>query len=141
VPWPSQHFRRYYNMSIIEDDKTIQAKSAHRRKFTSEQDLMPLNEVFAVGAHVPKHGETVLKFGAVADKLNSSGYLPWTTDPKDVQDRFKLLMANWIRRVRANTQASSMAPKLNVVPIMSCLLCFSNVTSEIICCSSMRTTA
>jgi hypothetical protein len=102
---------------------------------------MLLNEVFSVEAHVPKHGETVLKFGAVADKLNRSGYLPWKTDPKHVQDRFKLLMANWILRDRANTQASSMAPKLNVVPIMSGLLCFSNATSEIICCSSIRTTA
>jgi hypothetical protein len=68
VPTPSQHFRRYENMSIAEDDETIQAKGAHRRKFTSEQDIMLLKEVLAVGAHVLQHGDTVLKFGAVADK-------------------------------------------------------------------------
>jgi hypothetical protein len=37
---------------------------------------MLLKDVFAVGTHAPKHGETMLKFGAVADRLNNSGYLP-----------------------------------------------------------------
>jgi hypothetical protein len=46
---------------------------------------MLLKEVFAVGAHVLQHGETVLKFGAIADKLNNSGYLPWMTKPKAPQ--------------------------------------------------------
>ena len=71
-----------------EDDNTYKGK---RRMFDVKLDLMLLTEIQKIEAHLCNRGTRFERFAKVADNLNASGKVPWRTDGKHCDDRFKLI--------------------------------------------------
>jgi hypothetical protein len=65
-----------------------------------------LKEVLANEAHVCRRGTMTDKFDEVACALNNSNALPWSTNGKNCNDRFKLLLVGFRRTDRARASAS-----------------------------------
>ena len=84
------------------------SRPPNRRKFNKEFDLARLKRSSGTrsAAHRPHHGETALKFTAVAHGLNLSGALPSRTRNKHCNYRFKLLLSQWKRDDRKRSLTS-----------------------------------
>jgi hypothetical protein len=79
----------------------VDAESLGRRK-TSHS----LIEIVANDRHVCRFGKVIETFEEVARALNDSNALPWNTNGKHCNDRYKLVLANFRRADRARALAS-----------------------------------
>jgi hypothetical protein len=79
----------------------VDAESLGRRK-TSHS----LIEIVANDGHVCRFAKVTETFEEVARALNQGNALPWKTNGKHCNDRYKLLLANFRRADRARALAS-----------------------------------
>jgi hypothetical protein len=84
----------------------VDAESLGRRK-TSH----PLIEIVANDGHVCRFGKVTETFEEVARALNEGNALPWNTNCKHCNDRYKLLLANFRRADRARALVSGIEEK------------------------------
>jgi hypothetical protein len=93
-------------MSHVLDDNIASENRGGRRKFGEVEDITLLKEIVANDAHVSRRGKVAEKFEDVARGLNEGNALPWNTNGKHCNDRYKLLLANFRRAGRARPLAS-----------------------------------
>jgi hypothetical protein len=91
---------------VVENDDVTPVSRSSRRKFGEAEDIALLKEVLANEAHMCRRGTMTDKFDEVACALNNSEALPWSTNGKHCNDRFKLLLAGFRRTDRARASAS-----------------------------------
>jgi hypothetical protein len=91
---------------VVEEDDVIPVSRGARRKFGEAEDIALLKEVLANEAHVCHRGTMTGKFDEVACALNNSNALPWSTNGKHCNNRFKLLLVGFRRTDRARASAS-----------------------------------
>jgi hypothetical protein len=93
-------------MSHVFDGNVAPENCVGRRKFGETEDIELLKEVVANDAHVCRRGKVTENFEEAARALNESNALPWITNGKHCNDRYKLLLAKFRRADRARALAS-----------------------------------
>jgi hypothetical protein len=88
-------------MSHVLDDTVPPENRGCRRKFRETEDIALHKEIAANEAHVCRRGTMTEKFEEVARTLNEGDVLPWNTNGKPCNGRYKLLLANFRRADRA----------------------------------------
>jgi hypothetical protein len=91
-------------MSHVLEDNVASENRGGRRKFREMEDIALLREIVAKDAHVCRRGNVTENFEAVALALNEGNALPWNSNGKHWNDRYKLL-ANVRRADRARALA------------------------------------
>jgi hypothetical protein len=98
--------RHLLAMSHVLDDNVAPENCCGRRKFGETEDIALLKEIVASDAHVCRRGKVTEPFEEVARALNEGNALPWNTNGKHCNNRYKLLRANYRRADRARALAS-----------------------------------
>ena len=93
------------NSDEITEVKT-KLTSGRRPKFTAAEDLIIVQEVYALEAHVAPHGETGSRFSAAAIKANENPNFKKKITGKSLQDRFKKLLSEFEVRDTADQNRS-----------------------------------
>jgi hypothetical protein len=97
---------RHLAMSHVLDDNFASENRGGRRKFWEVEDIALLKEFVANDAHVYRRGKVAENFEDVARALNEGNALPWNTNGKHCNDRYKLLLANFRRADQARALAN-----------------------------------
>jgi hypothetical protein len=87
--------RHLLAMSHVLDDNVASEKRGGRRKFGEPEDIALLKEIVANDAHVCRRGNVAENFEEVARALNEGNALPWNSNGKPCNDRYKLLRASF----------------------------------------------
>jgi hypothetical protein len=98
-------------MSHVLDDNVASENRGGRRNFEEVEDITLLKETVANDTHVCRRGKVAEKFEDVARALNEGNALPWNTNGKHCNNRYKLLLANFRRADRTHALASGTEEK------------------------------
>jgi hypothetical protein len=98
-------------MSHVLDDNIPPENRGGRGKFGETEDIALIKEIVANNAHVCRRGKMTATFEKVARALNEGNALPWNSNGKHCDDRYKLFHANFRRADRARALASGTEEK------------------------------
>jgi hypothetical protein len=111
--------RHLLAMSHVLDDIVALEDCGGRRKFGETEDTALVKGIVANDDHVCRRGKVTETFEEVSRALNEGNTLPWNTNGKHCNDRYKLLLAKFRRADRAHALASGTEEEFGVE--ISCL--------------------